>query len=92
MAKAREDFRWRDVSLASWQWEQWISCFFSASQFDHAHHFSLGFARREIFFGSEEFIFVVWLVVGFCYLAFVFFFILSFVCLLKTQKCCLGNC
>lgn len=37
---------------------------FSGSQFDHAHNFSLGFSRREAFFGSVLFL-LLWLVVGF---------------------------
>lgn len=86
MAKAQKDFRWSDVSFASWQWEQLMSCFFSASQFDRAHHFSLGFSKRDTFFGSVLFLLLCF-VAGFHYsLAFVFFLYLKFCLFIKTPK------
>lgn len=68
MAKAQEDFRCRDVSLASWQWEQWMSCFFQPPSLTKPITFPLAFPGERF-----EFIFVMWLVVGFCSLAFFFF-------------------
>lgn len=90
MAKAQRDFGWRDTSLASWQWEQLMSCFFQPLKLTVPITFPLAFPGGRLSLEVRGFIFVIVVVCEVLLLFFgISFFLWSFVCLLKQK--CLGN-
>lgn len=87
VAKAQEDFRWSDMSLASWQWEQLMSCFCQPPSLTLPITFPLAFPGGKLSLEVRSFIFV--LVVGCGVLLFFgicFFFSLFGVLFTKNQK------
>lgn len=87
MAKAQRDFGWRDTALASWQWEQLMSCFFQPLKLTVPITFPLAFPGGRLSLEVRGFIFVIVVVCGVSLLFFgiCFFLSLEFCLFIKTK-------